>query len=283
MSQLGGAEREQPNTPPELAIEAHVRYLASFARVWEEEDDEEEHEPKQGARAAGAGAAAADGALPRARRSTPPLEHVATEHFWLSGLYWGLTALYLLGRLDASLDTDKAWRWVQRCFKRVGGVEQGEGEEADQQQQQEEEEVPQQQEDEGERPRRCGARGGGSVASPRHDVHMLSTTSAVQVAALLGRMDELDAEAIEECELVVLFGGWFFWGARAAAGHAPGSCSLSISPLTKPPAKRQHPPPPICKTTTTNTQTSRPCSSRTARSRATGGERSTRASRTAPS
>lgn len=39
------------------------------------------------------------------------LEHVATEHFWMSGMYWGLTAMALLGRLD-DMDTAKIIDWV---------------------------------------------------------------------------------------------------------------------------------------------------------------------------
>lgn len=40
------------------------------------------------------------------------LEHVATEHFWMSGLYWGLTAMELLGRLH-QMDTAKVLDWVR--------------------------------------------------------------------------------------------------------------------------------------------------------------------------
>jgi geranylgeranyl transferase type-2 subunit beta len=40
------------------------------------------------------------------------LEHVATEHFWMSGMYWGLTAMALLGRLH-EMDTAKILDWVR--------------------------------------------------------------------------------------------------------------------------------------------------------------------------
>jgi hypothetical protein len=40
------------------------------------------------------------------------LEHVATEHFWMSGMYWGLTAMELMGRLQ-QMDTDKILDWVR--------------------------------------------------------------------------------------------------------------------------------------------------------------------------
>lgn len=69
------------------------------------------------------------------------LEHVATEHFWLSGVYWGLTALALLGRLD-DVDGARAVAWVQSCFHPADG---------------------------------------GFRASPRNDSHLLATTSALQV------------------------------------------------------------------------------------------------------
>jgi len=39
------------------------------------------------------------------------IEHVATEHFWMSGMYWGLTAMALMGRLD-DMDTAKILDWV---------------------------------------------------------------------------------------------------------------------------------------------------------------------------
>lgn len=39
------------------------------------------------------------------------LEHVATEHFWMSGMYWGLTAMALMGKLD-QMDSAKILDWV---------------------------------------------------------------------------------------------------------------------------------------------------------------------------
>ncbi len=33
-------------------------------------------------------------------QSTDKIEFVATEHFWMSGMYWGLSAMALLGRLE---------------------------------------------------------------------------------------------------------------------------------------------------------------------------------------
>ncbi len=48
------------------------------------------------------------------------LEHVATEHFWMSGLYWGLTAMHLLGRLD-EMDRTRVVPWVLSCQHASGG------------------------------------------------------------------------------------------------------------------------------------------------------------------
>ena len=43
-------------------------------------------------------------------------EFYATEHFRLSGVYWGLTALYLMGTED-SLDRIDLINWVIACKK----------------------------------------------------------------------------------------------------------------------------------------------------------------------
>jgi hypothetical protein len=205
-------QEETPQTPPPpLAVDAHARYLASFARVWEEDaDDGGGPKQQQGATTTTARAADADAGDADAPSTTPTprplplLEHVASEHFWLSGLYWGLTALHLLGRLD-DLDTSKAWRWVQRCFKRVDGAEGGGGGASSS--------------SSPSPPSPLGRLGGGYGGSPRHDAHLLSTTSAVQVAALLGKLDEVDASAVEECEFFLLL-FWFWGGARRAAAPA---------------------------------------------------------------
>jgi geranylgeranyl transferase type-2 subunit beta len=44
----------------------------------------------------------------------------ATEHFRISGVYWGLTAMHLLGRLDR-MDKGAILDWVMRCQKDDGG------------------------------------------------------------------------------------------------------------------------------------------------------------------
>ena len=48
-------------------------------------------------------------------QSTDSLESHVTEHFRLSGVYWGLTALYLMGRLD-TMDGTAIVDWVCTCI-----------------------------------------------------------------------------------------------------------------------------------------------------------------------
>ena len=49
------------------------------------------------------------------------MEFVLTEYLRMSGVYWGLTCLDLLGRLDA-LDSEKIVAWVLRCQARQRGL-----------------------------------------------------------------------------------------------------------------------------------------------------------------
>lgn len=83
-------------------------------------------------------------------------EAVATDHLRLSGVYWGTAALACMGTL-AALDADETAAFVSSCA-RDGGACYGGGE--------------------------------------RHDGHLLHTLSAVQVAALIDRMDIIDGDAI---------------------------------------------------------------------------------------
>lgn len=87
----------------------------------------------------------------------------ATEHFRLSGVYWGLSALRLLNK-DHMLDKDAIIEWVLDCRHKDGGF-------------------------------------GGS---PRQDPHMLYTLSAVQVLAIYGRLDLVDAEATTSCKYLLI-------------------------------------------------------------------------------
>jgi geranylgeranyl transferase type-2 subunit beta len=93
-----------------LLVDKHAAYIASFANVWE----------VRVRRAGTAQRSPRRSAPPHRRRthlhcssqSTDKLEHVATEHFWMSGMYWGLTAMALLGRLR-DMDTAKVLDWVR--------------------------------------------------------------------------------------------------------------------------------------------------------------------------
>lgn len=53
-------------------------------------------------------------------QSKDSFEFFATEHFRMSGVYWGLTALALLGRLEG-MDRTEVVAWVLSCQKESGG------------------------------------------------------------------------------------------------------------------------------------------------------------------
>lgn len=79
------------------------------------------------------------------------LEYWLTEHLRLNGVYWGLTALHLLGHPDA-LSRDKTIDFVLSCQNTDGGF----------------------------------------GAAPKHDSHMLYTTSAIQILATIDALAALD-------------------------------------------------------------------------------------------
>lgn len=107
-----------------MLVDKHADYIKSYTKIWQENDK---------------------------------IEFVATEHFWLSGIYWGLTALHLLGRLH-EIDQEAVIAWTLSCKHRDGS--------------------------------------GGFGSSPRNDAHLLYTLSAVQVLALFDKLDLLDADEI---------------------------------------------------------------------------------------
>mmetsp|Transcript_6241 Transcript_6241/g.10194 ORF Transcript_6241/g.10194 Transcript_6241/m.10194 type:complete len:363 (+) Transcript_6241:95-1183(+) len=77
-------------------------------------------------------------------------EFTVSQHFRMSGVYWGLTALSLLGKnLADEINVDEISAWVMECQHECGGF-------------------------------------GGSV---NHDTHILYTLSALQILALLDRLD----------------------------------------------------------------------------------------------
>ncbi|CAJ1938502.1 unnamed protein product [Sphenostylis stenocarpa] len=83
-------------------------------------------------------------------------ESVVMEHLRMSGAYWGLTALDLLGKLD-TVDVHEAISWLLSCQHESGGF-------------------------------------GGNVG--HDDPHILYTLSAVQVLALFDKMDVIDVDKV---------------------------------------------------------------------------------------
>lgn len=53
-------------------------------------------------------------------QSTSSFEYFATEHFRLSGVYWGVTALYLLNK-HTVLSENEIIQWVMSCQHPNGG------------------------------------------------------------------------------------------------------------------------------------------------------------------
>ena len=90
---------------------------------------------------------------------------VASDSFRMSGIYWAATALALLDTsISAFRDEDALVEWILSCYKPDKG---------------------------------CFA------PNTHHDGNLLATLSAVQLMALMGRTDELDAEKIAACALCV--------------------------------------------------------------------------------
>lgn len=84
------------------------------------------------------------------------LEYWLTEHLRMSGLYWGLTALYMLGAPDA-LPREEVIDFVLSCFDKPSG---------------------------------------GFSAHPNHDPHILYTLSAIQILFMEDALDRIDQDAV---------------------------------------------------------------------------------------
>ncbi|KAF9589559.1 hypothetical protein IFM89_025685, partial [Coptis chinensis] len=91
------------------------------------------------------------------------IESVLMEHLKMSGAYWGLATLDLLGKLG-TVDRDEVVSWVLQCQHESGGF-------------------------------------AGNVG---HDPHLFYTLSAVQILALLGKLDVLDYENVSDCILKLI-------------------------------------------------------------------------------
>mgnify|MGYP003386919940 CR=1 FL=1 len=84
-------------------------------------------------------------------------EYFVTQQFRMSGVYWGLTALSILGRdIHKELNITEVIEWIFECQHENGGFS----------------------------------------AEIGHDPHILYTLSAIQVLALCGSLDRLDKEKV---------------------------------------------------------------------------------------
>lgn len=89
--------------------------------------------------------------------SADSFEALVTEHLRMSGIYWALSAMSLMGRdLEEEMKGAELVEWVLSCQHESGGF-------------------------------------GGSVG---HDAHLLYTLSAVQILAMLDRLDAVDKDKI---------------------------------------------------------------------------------------
>mmetsp|Transcript_12430 Transcript_12430/g.12515 ORF Transcript_12430/g.12515 Transcript_12430/m.12515 type:complete len:352 (+) Transcript_12430:216-1271(+) len=85
-------------------------------------------------------------------------EFIVTEHLRMSGVYWALTAMSLLGKnIFQELDADEIVQWVLKCQDETTG---------------------------------------GFGGSTGHDPHMLYTLSAIQILAICRKLDLINAEKV---------------------------------------------------------------------------------------
>lgn len=117
-------------------------------------------------------------------QSKDSLEAHLTEHFRLSGVYWGLTALYLMGQLNA-VDGAAIIDWVRsvsygNCCACLCLLEAYC--------------------DTSLQVMRCQHASGGFGGSERNDPHLLYTLSALQVLALYDKLDRVNADQVVSCE-----------------------------------------------------------------------------------
>ena len=101
-------------------------------------------------------------------------EFVMAEFLRLNGVYWGLTAAELM-RKPATLDKEKLFEFVLKCFHESEG---------------------------------------GFSPMPEHDPHILYTLSAVQIAVILDREDDLDKDKIADYVVGLQQGDGSFSGDR---------------------------------------------------------------------
>ncbi len=88
------------------------------------------------------------------------LAYHLTEHLRLNGVYWGLTALCIMGHKDA-LPRPEMIDYVMACWDE---------------------------------------RAGGFGAHPGHDAHIHATLSALQVLIMQDALERVDAARVVQCE-----------------------------------------------------------------------------------
>ena len=60
--------------------------------------------------------------IDKVAKDTESFEFVVTEHLRMSGVYWGMTAMAVLGQdLKSTMQSDKIVEWVFQCYHDVGG------------------------------------------------------------------------------------------------------------------------------------------------------------------
>ena len=102
-------------------------------------------------------------------KKTESYEYQVTEHLRLSGVYWGFTAMALL-KAETEMEPESVVEWVLQGYRTVviaGSSQPG-----------------------------TKVMGGGWGGNIGHDVHLLYTTSAVQILAICNALDRLSKEQV---------------------------------------------------------------------------------------
>ena len=185
------ASPSSTNVP--LFADKHVKFVAGFAKVREKAggrgEEEEVLKPMflliRSTFSLSTSSLDFFGEKKKTSQDRTTFEAVATDHLRLSGVYWGLATLALLGKLEEGgpgLDRGEVAAFVSSCAREgAEGVASKFSKNGN--------------ENENPKPRSVGFGG-----AERHDAHLLYTLSAVQVASLIDRMDLIDADAVMNCE-----------------------------------------------------------------------------------
>ncbi len=131
------------------------------------------------------------------RQSKDDLTYHLTSHLRLNAVYWGFTALYILGKPDA-LDREEMIEFVMSCWDEEAGNHSiyfvvlclpypasKSSESKELQVYQFTSDIPS-----------SGAFG----AHPDHDAHLLSTLSAIQILVMQDALDRMDVDRVVRCE-----------------------------------------------------------------------------------